>query len=124
MPDPDARPMVVIPAGAEFEGTLVLPRPARIDGRVRGKVLAASDVWVGEGGYVGADLAGDRIVVAGTVEGDVIARTSIELCATGRVRGGLTAPSLQLAEGAVVDGPCHFGRREASSPADRPGRSA
>jgi len=116
MPERDARPMVVIPADAEFEGTLVLPRPARIDGRVRGRVLAESDVWVGESGFVGADLAADRIVVAGTVEGDVHARTSIELHATGRVRGGLTAPSLRLAEGAVVDGECRSGRRAAKVP--------
>lgn len=124
MPEPLPQPMVVVPAGAEFDGTLVLPVPARIDGCVRGRVLAQSDVWVGEGGFVGADLAGDRIVVAGTVEGDVYARTSIELHATGRVRGGLTAPSLRLADGAVVDGECRSGRRAASRSPEGPGGSA
>lgn len=123
MPERGAHAMVVIPAGAEFEGTLVLPMPARIDGRVLGRVLAESDVWVGEGGFVGADLAGDRIVVAGTVQGDVCARTSIELHATGRVLGGLTAPSLCLAEGAIVDGECRSGRRAAPTP-DPSARSA
>jgi cytoskeletal protein CcmA (bactofilin family) len=103
--------LLVLPAGAEFEGTLVLPGPARIDGQVRGRVLAESDVWVGAGGFVGADLFGDRVVVAGTVEGDVQARTSIEVHATGCVRGDLTAPSLRLAEGAVVDGACRSGER-------------
>lgn len=102
--------MLVVPPGAEFEGLLILPVAARIDGRVLGQVLAESDVWIGESGYVGANLAGDRIVVAGSVEGDVYARTSIELQATGRVRGSLTAPKLQLAEGAVVDGACRSGR--------------
>jgi cytoskeletal protein CcmA (bactofilin family) len=111
MPERADQPMVIVPAGAEFDGILILPMAARIDGCVRGQVLAESDVWIGEGGYVGADLAGDRVVVAGTVEGDVSARTSIELHATGRVRGGLTAPRLQLAEGAIVDGACRSGRR-------------
>ena len=111
MSEPDPTALLVIPAGAEFEGTLVLPGPARIDGQVRGKVLAENDVWVGSAGFVGADLSGDRIVVAGTVEGDVVARTSIELHATGCVRGDLTAPSLRLAEGAVVDGACRSGER-------------
>jgi cytoskeletal protein CcmA (bactofilin family) len=111
MSEPGHTSLLVIPEGAEFEGTLVLPGPARIDGRVRGKVLAESDVWVGPGGFVGADLSGDRVVVAGTVEGDVRARTSIELHATGCVRGDLTAPSLRLAEGAVVDGACRSGER-------------
>lgn len=102
--------LLVIPAEAEFEGTLVLPGPSRIDGRVRGRVLAESDVWVGAGGFVGADLSGDRVVVAGTVEGNIVARTSIELYATGCVRGDLTAPSLRLAEGAIVDGACRSGQ--------------
>jgi cytoskeletal protein CcmA (bactofilin family) len=116
MSERSASPPVVVPHGAEFEGTLVLPLPARIDGRVRGTVLAESDVWVGADGFVGADLRGDRIVVAGTVEGDVSARTSIELHATGRVKGDLSAPRLQLAEGAVVDGVCRSGRNASRSP--------
>jgi cytoskeletal protein CcmA (bactofilin family) len=124
MPDRTVQPMVVVPGDAEFEGTLVLPVPARIDGRVRGRVLAESDVFVGEGGFVGADLAGDRVVVAGTVEGDVCARTSIELYATARVLGGLTAPSLRLAEGAVVDGECRSGRRAVSPSSNQAGGSA
>jgi len=124
MPERSAAPMVVVPAGTEFEGTLVLPLPARIDGSVRGRVLAESDVWVGESGFVGADLAGDRIVVAGTVQGDVFARTSIELHATGRVVGNLTAPSLRLADGAVVDGECRSGRRAPAPPQHGPHRSA
>jgi cytoskeletal protein CcmA (bactofilin family) len=103
-------PLVVVASGAEFDGTLVLPVAARIEGRVRGTVLSASDVWVGAEGYVGADLRGERIVVAGTVVGDITARTSIELHATGRVKGDLSAPRLQLAEGAVVDGVCRSGR--------------
>jgi cytoskeletal protein CcmA (bactofilin family) len=124
MPERDEQPVVVVPAGAEFEGTLVLPVPARIDGLVRGRVLAESDVWIGEGGYVGADLAGDRIVVAGTVEGDVCARVSIELHATGRVRGDLVAPSLQLADGAVVNGACRSGQRALPPTPEGVGRSA
>jgi cytoskeletal protein CcmA (bactofilin family) len=115
MSDPTTAPELVLPAGTEFEGTLVLPGPSRIDGCVRGKILAASDVWIGEEGFVGADLAGDRVVVAGTVVGDVVATTSIELRATGRVRGDLTAPSLRLAEGAVVDGACRSGQRATGS---------
>ena len=116
MSERTAAPLVVVPSGAEFDGTLVLPVPARIEGRVRGTVLAASDVWVGAEGYVGADLRGDRIVVAGTVVGDIAARTSIELHATGRVKGDLSAPRLQLAEGAVVDGVCRSGKSAPTSP--------
>jgi cytoskeletal protein CcmA (bactofilin family) len=104
-----APPPPVLPPGAVFDGVLVLPDPARIDGRVRGEILAASDVWVGPEGLVEADLEGGTIVIEGQVRGDVRARTLIELRSTGRVRGRLTAPRLRIADGSIVDGPCRAG---------------
>lgn len=99
----------VLPAGARFEGLLVLPRPARIDGEVRGEVLAASDVWVGPSGRVEADLEGRSVIIEGLVVGDVSARERIELRGGARVRGRVSAPRLALAEGCVVDGSCSTG---------------
>jgi cytoskeletal protein CcmA (bactofilin family) len=104
-----AGPMPVLPAGAAFEGLLVLPGPARIDGRVRGEVLAASDVWIGRSGQVEADLEVRAVTIEGTVEGDVIARERIDLRGTARVHGRVSAPRLSMAEGSVVDGDCRAG---------------
>lgn len=99
----------VLPAGARFEGLLVLPRPARIDGEMCGEVLAASDVWVGPSGRVQADLEVRSVVIEGLVVGDVSARERIELRGAARVRGRVTAPRLVMAEGCVVDGTCSTG---------------
>lgn len=109
----------VLVEGAEFEGLLVLPGSGRIDGRVRGEVIAHEDVWVGPNGVVEAHLAGRSVVVEGRVEGDVRAHELIELRAGGRVRGGLTAPRLCIADGSVVDGPCEAGA-DAEAPPDGP----
>ncbi len=103
------RPPPVLPEGACFEGLLVLPGPARIDGRVRGEILAASDVWVGPTGLVEADLEVRAVVIEGRVDGDVLARDRIELRSSARVRGRVTAPRLLMAEGCVVDGECAAG---------------
>lgn len=117
-------PAPVLAAGMEFRGILVLPGPARIDGRVRGDVLAGGPLWIGETGVVEADLEGDVVVVAGRVEGDVRATARIEVRATATVLGGLWAPRLVLAEGSTVNGPCRCGEapetpsRIASSVAD------
>jgi cytoskeletal protein CcmA (bactofilin family) len=99
----------VLVEGAVFEGLLVLPGSGRIDGRVRGEVIATEDVWVGPNGVVEAQLAGHTVVIEGRVEGDVRARSLIELRTGGRVRGGLSAPRLRIADGCVVDGPCEAG---------------
>lgn len=92
-----------------FEGLLVLPKPARIDGRVAGTVMAGSSVWVGATGVVEADLEADTIVVEGSVRGDLRARTSIELGPEAVVSGDLSGPRVVVAEGACVNGRCRVG---------------
>lgn len=101
--------MPVLPAGAAFEGLLVLPGPARIDGRIRGEVLAANDVWIGPSGRVEADLEVRAVTIEGRVEGDVLARERIDLRGTAQVHGRVSAPRLTMAEGCVVDGECRAG---------------
>ncbi len=99
----------VLPEGAGFDGLLVLPGPARIDGRVRGEILAASDLWVGPTGRVEADLEVRSIVIEGRVEGDVSASERIELRCAGQIRGSLRSPRLVVADGCRVDGSCRTG---------------
>lgn len=106
--DPPLEP--VLAPGTAFEGILVLPGPARIEGRVRGDVLAGGPVWVGESGVVEADLEADVVVVEGRVEGDLRARGRIELGPRAVVRGNLETPRLAMAEGSVVNGRCRCGR--------------
>jgi cytoskeletal protein CcmA (bactofilin family) len=101
--------MPVLPEGAAFEGLLVLPGPARIDGRVRGEVLAASDLWIGPSGCIEADLEVRAVTVEGQVEGDVRARDRIDLRGGARIHGNVSAPRLTMAEGCVVDGECRAG---------------
>jgi cytoskeletal protein CcmA (bactofilin family) len=110
----------VLPEGALFEGLLVLPRPSRIDGVVRGEVLAASDVWVGPTGCVYADLEVRAIVIEGRVEGDVTAAERIELRGTARIRGNVSAPRIAMDEGCVVDGTCAAGAPGGGGPAPQP----
>ena len=101
------RPLVR--AGAHFEGLLVLHGAARIDGTVRGRVLGAQVLQIGEGGCIEARIDAEEVIVAGRIEGDVTVTRRLELRPTARVRGRLQAPSLVVAEGSVFDGPCQAG---------------
>ena len=110
--EPEPVPAPLLRPGAEFDGTVVLPGAARIDGGIRGEVIAGGPLWVGETGFVEADLEGEVVVIAGTVRGDVRARDRLELRAGARVEGSIRAPRLILAEGSVVNGPCACGLPE------------
>ncbi len=65
-----------------------------IDGPV---TLAESAVWRGT-------LRATDVIVAGEVEGEVIAKERLEIGGSARVRGRLSGHSIAVASGAVIDG--------------------
>jgi cytoskeletal protein CcmA (bactofilin family) len=46
------------------------------------------------------------IVIHGTVTGDVVASTRLEIRAPGKIIGDITTPSLVINEGAMLEGRC------------------
>lgn len=121
MPDTPADAATVKPerpllgSGACFEGLLVLHGAARIDGTMRGRVLGADILHIGEGGSVEARIDADEVVVAGRILGDITASRRVELRPTARVQGRLAAPRVSIADGCEFDGPCHTGAAPGAS---------
>jgi cytoskeletal protein CcmA (bactofilin family) len=99
----------VLGEGMSFEGILVLHGRARIDGHLRGSIVGADVLHIGPSGSVQARIEAEEVVVAGTLEGDVIASRRLELEPTARVTGSVRTPSLVCAEGSVLEGPCKAG---------------
>ena len=102
--------------GATFEGKLTFEGTVRVDGKLKGEVFSDDILIVGEGATVEAEIDIGEIIIQGTVVGNIRAKRGIEIHAPGRVKGDLSAPRLQLAEGAVVDGVCRSGRNATRSP--------
>ncbi|HWR88159.1 MAG TPA: polymer-forming cytoskeletal protein [Acidiferrobacterales bacterium] len=68
------------------------------DGNIEGAVvLAAGAYWKG-------NVTADYVRIAGKVEGNVAARSKIELAATAVVTGDLSAPVVAMAKGALYEG--------------------
>lgn len=102
-------PPLILRRDAEFSGIVVLPRPARIEGRVSGSVLASGLVWFGETARVQARIEAEEVVVAGEVEGTIAARKRVDLLATARMHGDLRTPRLTVADGSFLEGRCRAG---------------
>jgi cytoskeletal protein CcmA (bactofilin family) len=64
---------------------------------------------LGPGARAAARVEVDELVVAGEIEGDVVARRRIELLATGCIRGDVETPRLVIAEGGRLLGRCTTG---------------
>jgi cytoskeletal protein CcmA (bactofilin family) len=94
--------------GSRFEGKLAFEGHVRLNGEFKGEVRAEGTLIVGEGARIEAQISVDTLVVSGTVVGDVVARTRVELQAPARVVGNLTTPVLVVEEGSVFEGQCHM----------------
>lgn len=76
-----------------------------IEGKVDGRVqLPNNEITVGSDGRITADIEAKSIVVVGHTAGNLNATQRVEVQATGTVEGDILAPSLQIQEGATVNG--------------------
>lgn len=79
-----------------------------VDGKIKGKVLAAADksavLSVSETGAIEGDVRVPHIVLNGTVVGDVHASERISLSVKARVTGNVYYKVLEMASGAAVNG--------------------
>ncbi len=93
--------------GTKVVGKLHFEGPARIDGEVEGEIHGKS-ITIGEHATVTAQITADSVVVCGKVNGEICASQRIEIRATARVQGDVTAPKVMINEGAIFDGRCEM----------------
>ncbi len=93
-------------AGSRMSGDLSFEDTFRIDGHFKGKIDAAGDLIVGDGGEVDAEIKARRVYVSGTVRGSIQAKERLEITAVGKVYADLSTPSLSIEDGAFFEGQC------------------
>jgi len=94
----------LIGAGTLFEGDIMSDRSIAIEGRVKGRIMAKGDVVVGSEAIVEAEIATENIEVYGHIVGNIRAYGRLEVGATGRITGDVTAKTLAIKEGGNVNG--------------------
>jgi cytoskeletal protein CcmA (bactofilin family) len=90
--------------GSEFEGKLTFEGTVRIDGKFSGEIHTNDVLVIGEGARVEAEINAGSVVINGEVQGNIRAKTSVELHPPARVRGNLEAPSLSIDKGVIFEG--------------------
>lgn len=96
----------VLDVDASMQGTLVFKDPVnlKINGRFEGVLNTKGSLMIGEQATVNADITGESIIIAGKVNGNIVALKDLKLIAPAQVRGDITTPMLSIAEGAIFDG--------------------
>jgi cytoskeletal protein CcmA (bactofilin family) len=96
--------MSLVSENIRIEGDLGGEENILINGRVLGSIKLNGDIVVGQSGVVEADIEGNTIVIQGTVKGNVTARNHLEIQATGKMIGDISARSIDIKEGSTFEG--------------------
>ena len=103
-----------------ISGKIHFPGDARIDGRLRGEVRADALLVIGESGILHANVRADRLVLLGTLHGNVYRIRRVELHPGARLNGNVDADVLVVHPGAVVEGRCTVGPGQSGKQGEEP----
>lgn len=112
-------------SGVRLEGTLELSGTFRLDGQVKGTVIAQQSLFLGENAKVEGQIEGNHVVISGRFDGVIFAKGRVEIQPKAVVTGEIHTPCLVIEPGGIFDGRCHMlATTEASKPLTIPIRAA
>jgi cytoskeletal protein CcmA (bactofilin family) len=98
----------LIGATTRIEGNVIFTGGLRVDGMVRGNIASASEqpgtLVVSAEARIEGEVQAAHIVVNGTITGPVHATETLELQAGSKVKGDIFYKSIEMHQGAVVEG--------------------
>jgi len=97
-------PGTLISEGCKIEGLLTGSGNFMINGEVEGECDIDGSVTIARGGYCKGLLKADAIIVAGTMDGDIVSSGQVEISDTAKISGTVSGEAIAVAEGAVVEG--------------------
>ena len=96
----------VLSADIDFSGILRFDKPFLIQGKVSGEIDATSLLMVAEEAVVEANIKASKVIILGTVKGNINATEKVEVAITGKLTGNVTAPEVTMETGCFFSGRC------------------
>jgi cytoskeletal protein CcmA (bactofilin family) len=89
-----------------FKGRIRFKKPLMIRGKVSGTVETESDLVLDKGSSVASDIVADRVLVRGTVQGNINSDRIIVVTSSGDVKGNIRSHQIVLEPGNSFTGYC------------------
>lgn len=109
----------VIAKGLYIKGELRGEEDLVIEGTVEGTITMSRSLTIESGGRVLANLVTENVIIRGEMVGDVEAREKVVIHQGGRLIGDVTAPRLELEDGAFYKGQVEMSEPAAAGPRAR-----
>ena len=99
----------ILAEDVEFTGELIFERSLLVKGRINGKITVSGTLYVDEHASVSARVEVERLRCKGTIKGDVLVRSGVELYSTADVAGDVATPEMVMESGSRLNGSCVMG---------------
>ncbi len=97
-------PPTLINHGCRIAGTVTGDGDFQVSGEIDGDCDLEGTVMLTKDGLWRGTIKAGNVIVAGHVEGDIIAAASVEITDSARITGTVAGEAIAVAEGAVVEG--------------------
>ena len=94
----------LISEGCRVSGVITGNCDFQVNGEVEGDCEIDSTLTLAKSGLWKGTIQAGNVIIAGHVEGDIIAAGRVEITDTARITGTVSATAIAVAEGAVVEG--------------------
>jgi len=94
----------LINEGCKISGLMTGSGTFLVNGEIDGDCDLRGTVTVAKNGLWKGIINATDVIIAGHVEGDIIAAGNVEITDTARISGTVTGEAIAVAEGAVVEG--------------------
>jgi cytoskeletal protein CcmA (bactofilin family) len=91
--------------GVEVIGDVIFQDKLQVDGKVNGKLYSEKgSLIIGESGKIEGQIDVGTCILHGSINGDLQARSKVEIHKTGRLHGDVITPALVVEEGSIFNG--------------------
>ncbi len=104
MRDRSAGPATLINEGCKINGLLTGNGDFMINGEIDGDCDLEGTVTLAKNGFWRGTIKAGNVIVAGHVEGDIVASGRVEITDTAKITGTVSGDAIAVAEGAIVEG--------------------
>lgn len=96
--------------GCSFEGKLTFDGTVQINGDFKGEVYSDGVLVIGNEAKIDAKIYVDTLVVFGKVQGEITAKSKIEMHVPAVVVANVNTKGLSIEDGVIFEGQCHMER--------------
>ncbi|MDR1243544.1 MAG: polymer-forming cytoskeletal protein [Deltaproteobacteria bacterium] len=95
-------------AGTAYQGQLSFLGTVRIDGEYKGEIKSEGTLILGKEAKVQGKIQVSQLILSGTLEGDIIVGKKTVMHKTAHLTGNIVTPVLAMEEGAALQGKVHM----------------